>query len=115
MAALFLPAIGGDVTGMIAVGLLTRGAENDYGRLLDDLGDRQMLQVKVSPDWTFQGRDIFREQLQVARQPGLRLAENLCQLDDAEGAARREREQPQPGRFGEGAQRGEQAIHDDAI
>jgi len=26
------------ITGMIAVGLLTRGADNDYGRLIEELG-----------------------------------------------------------------------------
>ena len=53
------------VAGMIAVGLLTAGADNAYGRLIDQLGDRNFIQLKISPDWTFAGRDIFREHLGV--------------------------------------------------
>lgn len=51
------------ITGMIVLGQLTRGSDNFYGRLIDQLGDRNFLQVKVSPEWTWNGRDIFREQL----------------------------------------------------
>jgi len=40
-------------------------ADNDYGRLIEELGDRKLLQVKVSPHWTVKGRDIFREQLRI--------------------------------------------------
>lgn len=53
------------IAGMIAVGLLTRGANNFYGRLIDQLGDRNFLQIKVH-DWTWRGRDIVREQLWIA-------------------------------------------------
>lgn len=53
------------IAGQIAVGLLTRGAENRFGRLIDQLGMRNMIQLKIDPTWTFAGRDIFREQLQV--------------------------------------------------
>jgi molybdopterin/thiamine biosynthesis adenylyltransferase len=51
------------LAGMLAVGLLTRGAENRYGRLIDELGDRNFLQVKIDPAWTLQGRDVVREHL----------------------------------------------------
>ncbi len=54
------------VAGMIALGLLTAGADNGYGRLAAQLGDRNFVQLKISPDWTYAGRDIFREQLGVA-------------------------------------------------
>lgn len=54
------------IAGMLAVGLLTCGAENRYGRLIDSLGDRQFLQVKIDPDYTWNGRDLFREQLGIS-------------------------------------------------
>jgi hypothetical protein len=50
---------------MVVIGLLTRGADNFYGRLIDRLGDRNFLQIKVHDDWTWNGQDIFRERLQV--------------------------------------------------
>jgi hypothetical protein len=53
------------IAGMITVGLLTQGADNRFGRLIDQLGDRQFLQIKVDPDFTWNGRDIFREQLRI--------------------------------------------------
>ena len=46
------------------------------------------------------------QQLQVARQPRLRLAEDFGELHDAEFAARGQREQAQAGRFGGGTQGG---------
>ena len=51
------------------------------------------------------------QQLQVAGQPGLRLAEDFGELHHAETAAGGEREQPQPGRLSDGAQAGEEAFH----
>lgn len=51
------------IAGMLAVGLLTRGADNRFGRLIDQLGDRNFLQAKIDPLWTFGGRDVIREQL----------------------------------------------------
>lgn len=53
------------IAGMIIVGLLTRGADNRFGRLIDELGDRQFLQTIISPEYRWQGRDIVREQLQI--------------------------------------------------
>ncbi len=54
------------IVGMIALGLLTRGADNRYGRLIDQLGDRNFLQVKLDPSWTLRGRDVVRDQLGIA-------------------------------------------------
>lgn len=54
------------VAGQIALGLLTAGADNNYGRLIEQLGDRNFVQLKMSTDWNFAGRDIFREQLGIA-------------------------------------------------
>ena len=51
------------------------------------------------------------QQLQVAGEARLRLAEDLGQFDDAEGAARGQRQQAQPGRLGAGAKGGEEGIH----
>jgi hypothetical protein len=53
------------ITGMIALGLLTQGAANRYGRLIEQLGDRQFLQIKIDPDWSWNGRDIVQEKLQI--------------------------------------------------
>lgn len=54
------------IVGMLAVGLLTRGADNKYGRLMmEHVGDRQLIQIKLDPAYAFHGRDIFRELLGV--------------------------------------------------
>lgn len=52
------------IAAMVMVGLLTRGADNFYGRLIDQLGDRNFLQIRAH-NWTWNGRDIIREQLQI--------------------------------------------------
>lgn len=49
----------------IAVGLLTRGSDNRFGRLIDQLGDRNLLQVRLDPAWSFNGQDLFRDVLGV--------------------------------------------------
>lgn len=54
------------IAGPISIGLLTRGSDNRFGRLIDKLGDRNFIQVQLSPDWTYAGRSIVREQLGVA-------------------------------------------------
>ena len=51
------------------------------------------------------------QQLQVAGQARLRLAEDLGELRHAEGAAAGQRQQAQAGRFGGGTQTGQQAFH----
>jgi hypothetical protein len=51
------------VAGHIAVGILTRGADNRYGRLVDMLGNRNLLQVKNDPDYRLGDKDIFRQYL----------------------------------------------------
>jgi hypothetical protein len=51
------------VAGQTALGLLTHGADNRYGRLIAKLGNRNLLQVKNDPDWTLGGKDIFRQYL----------------------------------------------------
>ena len=51
------------VAGHIALGLLTRGDDNRYGKLIDKLGNRNLLQIKIDPDYTLGGKDIFRKYL----------------------------------------------------
>ena len=51
------------IAGQIAVGLLTAGAENRFGRLIGQLKDRNLLQIKIDPTYTMGGRDIFADHL----------------------------------------------------
>ena len=51
------------------------------------------------------------QQLQVAGQARLRLAEDFGELRDAEGAAAGQRQQAEAGRFSGGAQAGQQVFH----
>lgn len=53
------------MAGPLAIGLLTRGSENRYGRLIDALGDRNFIQTQIDPDWTINGHRIVREKLGV--------------------------------------------------
>lgn len=43
--------------GHLALGLITRGADNYFGQLIDNLGDRQFLQIKLRHDWLLAGTD----------------------------------------------------------
>jgi len=72
------------ITGMIALGLLTRGAKNFYGRLIDQLGDHNFIHVKVH-DWTWNGRDIVREQLRVPADCDTFFAWNTAARRDPDG------------------------------
>ncbi len=56
------------IAGQLAIGLLTRGSDNRFGRLIEQLGDRNFLQVKIDPTWTWNGRDVVREQLGIAEE-----------------------------------------------
>jgi hypothetical protein len=51
------------VAGQIALGLLTHGADNRMGKLIAKLGNRNLLQTKIDPDYTLGGKDIFRRYL----------------------------------------------------
>lgn len=59
------------IAGQIAIGLLTRGSATRYGQLIDALGDRNFIQVKIDPEFRIGSRDIVRELLGVP-------AENDC-------------------------------------
>jgi hypothetical protein len=67
-----IPSVGGTifdlrlvdaVAGPIAVGILTAGADNRYGRLIGALGNRNLLQIKSDPTYRLGERDIFAEHL----------------------------------------------------
>ena len=51
------------IAGQIAVGILTAGAENRMGRLIQQLGKRNLLQVKSDPTYRLGERDIFGQYL----------------------------------------------------
>lgn len=51
------------IAGQIAVGLLTKGADNRMGRLIHQLGNRNLLQVKMDPEYRLGEEDIFAQHL----------------------------------------------------
>src|SRR5207237_1945613 len=51
------------IAGQIAVGILTAGADNRMGRLIRQLGNRNLLQVKIDPEYRLVGKDIFGQYL----------------------------------------------------
>jgi hypothetical protein len=51
------------IAGQIAVGLITAGAENRMGRMIAQLGHRNLLQVKIDPTYTMGGKDLFGQYL----------------------------------------------------
>ena len=53
------------IAAQVVIGLLTAGAENRFGRLAAQLGDRQVLQVKIDPAWAINGSDPVRKFLGV--------------------------------------------------
>lgn len=53
------------IAGMVAIGLLTRGSDNRFGRLIDRLGDRNFIQVQLDPSWEFGGANPIRKYLGV--------------------------------------------------
>ncbi len=51
------------IAGQIAVGILTHGAENRMGQLISKLGNRNLLQVKIDPDYRLGNKDVFAQYL----------------------------------------------------
>jgi molybdopterin/thiamine biosynthesis adenylyltransferase len=49
------------IAGQIAVGILTAGADNRAGRLIHQLGNRNLLQVKIDPEYRLGEKDIFAQ------------------------------------------------------
>ena len=70
------------IAGMLAVGLLTQGADNRYGCLIEQIGDRNFLQVKLDPDYRLNGRDVVRERLGIAPQIDTFFAWNVAARRD---------------------------------
>lgn len=56
------------IAGQIAVALLTRGSPNRYGRIIDELGDRNFIQIQNDSQFAWNGCPYFRDQLQVPPQ-----------------------------------------------
>lgn len=54
------------IAGMLAIGLLTRGGDDRFGRLIDDLGNRNFLQVQLDPGWNLGGVNPVRKYLGIA-------------------------------------------------
>jgi hypothetical protein len=70
------------VAGEIAVGLLTRGANNRLGRLIDQLNGRNFLQLQFDPNWSLNGRNPIRERLGVLADNPAFFAWNATVLSD---------------------------------
>lgn len=51
------------IVGQIAVGILTDGADNRMGKLIDQLGNRNFMQVKIDPNYRLGDKDIFGQYL----------------------------------------------------
>ncbi len=73
------------IAGQLAVGLLTRGTDNRFGRLIDQLGDRNFIQVKIAPEFAWRGRDVIREQLGVPTERDTFFAWNTAARRDPDG------------------------------
>lgn len=70
------------IAGHLCLGLLTRGNDNRFGKLIDQLGDRQFLQVGTSPDFRVNGDDVIRNQLGVDENCQPFFAWNTISLSD---------------------------------
>jgi molybdopterin/thiamine biosynthesis adenylyltransferase len=84
-ATVFDDALIDVVAGHLALGLLTRGAPNRLGRLVDTLGDRNYIRLKVDPDDRWHGRDVVREKLQVPAGNDAFFAWSSAALRDPDG------------------------------
>ena len=73
------------IAGQICLGLLTRGSDNRFGQLIDQLGDRQFLLVSNSPDFRVNGSDVIRKQLKVGEECLPYFAWNTITLSDPRG------------------------------
>ena len=75
------------IAGHLALGLLTRCCDNRFGRLIDQLGTRQFIQVGISPDFRIRKREIIREQLGISAECDSFFAWNSIALRDPAGGA----------------------------
>ena len=53
------------IAGQIALALLTQGSPNVFGQLINRLGNRQFIHVKLRPDWILNGVDPVAMALQI--------------------------------------------------
>lgn len=81
-ADIFSVRIPDAIAGQICIGLLTQGANNRYGRLIEQLGDRQFLQTTLSPEFEVNGRDIVRAKLGIGPEVDAYFAWNTIALAD---------------------------------
>jgi len=51
------------VAGPIIIGIFTAGADNRFGQLIKQLGNRNLLQVKMDPEYRLGQQDIFGQHL----------------------------------------------------
>jgi hypothetical protein len=61
---------------------LTQGANNRFGQLIDALGQRQFVQVGLTPDFSVHGKDVIRDHLGVSRDCDAFFAWNSIALRD---------------------------------
>ena len=54
------------IVAYIALGLLTQGASKRFGRMIDQLGDRNFLQVQLDPTWNYGGINPIQRRLEIA-------------------------------------------------
>lgn len=81
-ADIFSVRIPDAIAGQVIIGLLTQGADNRYGRLIEQLGDRQFLQLSLSPEFQINGRDTVRSKLGISPDNEAYLAWNTIALAD---------------------------------
>ncbi len=70
------------IAGHICLGLLTRGSDNRFGRLIDQLGTRQFLQVGISPEFRVNENDVIRKYLGIDENCKPYFAWNTIALSD---------------------------------
>lgn len=83
-APIFVGTLIDSIAGEIALGMLTAGANNRYGRLMDQLGTRQLLVIKIDPTWeTSPGRDLVRDELGIDPENPFYVAYNTIAMSAA--------------------------------
>ena len=70
------------IAGEIAVGLLTRGADNRYGRLIEQLGNRNFIQLQLDAEWSLNGQNPVRKKLGVSPNNPAYFSWNAIALSD---------------------------------
>lgn len=73
------------IAGHLALGLLTSGADNRFGRLIEELGDRNFIQVALSPDFNVNGVNVIRSKLGVPAENDALFAWNAISIRDPDG------------------------------